>query len=410
VETLVSMAMRWIFLLMVWSWAAGASAADWPVYRGPTRDGVSTETQWTHEWPGGEPRQLFKVNVKGGFSTEVVRGDRLWTMGHGRGQDDVITCLNADTGKEIWTHAYPALSIGTVNPDYVGTRATPTLDGEWLYTLSRDGQVFCLDAAMGTVRWEKNVANEAGLAIPPWGFASSPIVFGDLLILNVGTAGMALDKNSGAIKWQTGKAASAYATPTIYEIGGKARAAVFTADALVGLDPTNGARLWSVPWKTQYKINAADPIFHDGKLFTSSAYNFGCALIDVSTDKPKLVWQNKVLKSHYNLPVLRDGYLYGFDGNNITGTGLKCVEWATGKVVWSNEQPNWGNVILAGDRLIVLSQSCDLLIVRASPEKYQQLARAHPLGGTSWTAPVLSGGRLYLRNTQGDLSGLDLRK
>jgi outer membrane protein assembly factor BamB len=386
-----------------------ARAADWPVFRGPTRDGVSVEKDWTHEWAGGEPPRLFQVNVKSGFSCPVVRGDRLWTMGSARGNDAVV-CLDANTGKEIWKYDYAALRLGTVQPDYEGTRATPTLEEDRLYTLSRDGKVFCLDAASGTVKWQRDVSKDPGVAIPPWGFAGSPVVVGDLLILNVGSAGVALDKASGAVRWQTGKAISGYATPTVYETGGKSRLAIFAADRIVGLDTLSGKELWSVPWKTEYKINSADLIFHEGKLFASSGYNFGCAVIDVSGDKAKVLWQKKDLRNHYNSSVLHEGNLYGFDGNNMQGSGLKCVDFATGETRWTAPQPAWGNLILAGDRLIIVSQSAELIVAKASPQRFEELAKAQPLGGTCWTAPVLADGRLYLRNTRGDLVGLDLRK
>jgi outer membrane protein assembly factor BamB len=386
-----------------------ARADDWPVFRGPTRDGVSVEKDWTHEWPGGEPPRLFQVNVRSGFSCPVVRRDRLWTMGSARGTDAVV-CLDANTGKEIWSHGYPALRLGTVKPDYEGTRATPTLEEDRLYTLSRDGKVFCFDAVGGAVKWQRDVSKDPGVAIPPWGFAGSPVVVGDLLILNVGSAGVALDKMSGAIRWQTGKAMSGYATPTVYEIGGKSRVAIFAADRIVGLETVSGKELWSVPWATQYKINSADPIFHEGKLFASSAYNFGCALIDVADDKAEIVWQNKDLRNHYNSSVLRDGFLYGFDGNNMQGSGLKCVDFTTGQTHWTAAQPAWGNLIVAGERLIIVSQSGELIVADATAERYRELARAQPIGGTVWTAPVLADGRLYLRNTRGDLAAVDLRK
>jgi len=386
-----------------------ARGADWPVFRGPTRDGVSVERDWTHEWPGGEPPRLFQVNVRSGFSCPVVRGDRLWTMGSFRGSDTAV-CLDANTGQEIWAHSYPALRLGTVKPDYEGTRATPTLEEDRLYTLSRDGKVFCFDAVSGAVKWQRDVSKDPGVAIPPWGFAGSPVVVGDLLILNVGTAGVALDKAAGAIRWQSGKAMSGYATPTVYEIGGKSRVAIFAAERVVGLDTLSGKELWSVPWATQYKINSADLIFHGGKLFASSAYNFGCALIDVANDKAKIVWQNKDLMNHYNSSVLHAGFLYGFDGNNMQGNGLKCVEFATGRTRWTAAQPAWGNLILAGERLIIVSQSGELIVADASAERFHELAQAQPIGGTVWTSPVLSDGRLYLRNTRGDLVAVDLRK
>jgi outer membrane protein assembly factor BamB len=400
--------MRPILAIVLVIWAGLALADDWPIFRGPARNGVSAEKDWTHQWPGGEPKQLFKVNVKSGFSCPVVRGDRLWTMGHLRGRDTVV-CLDANTGNEIWAYSYEALRVGTVQPDYEGTRSTPTLDGDRLYTLSRDGKVFCFEAAGGAVKWQKDLSKDPGAAIPPWGFSSSAIVHGELLIFNVGTAGVALDKSNGEVTWATDNAVSGYATPLEYQAGGKSRLAMFTADSVACVDAETGKRVWSVPWKTQYKINSADPIFSDGKLFVSSAYNFGCAVIDVATDRPKIVWQNKALKNHYNASVLHGGHVYGFDGNNYAGQGLKCLEFGTGKVKWETPQPAWGNLIVADGKLIICSQNGELVVAKASSEKYQELARAHPLGGTSWTAPVLCDGRLYLRNTQGDLVGLDLR-
>ncbi|HEY7115405.1 MAG TPA: PQQ-binding-like beta-propeller repeat protein [Tepidisphaeraceae bacterium] len=386
-------------------------AADWPVYRGPDRNGSSPETDWTHTWPANQPKQLFKVNVRNGFACPVVRKDRLWTSGHAKGQDTIV-CLNADTGQPIWSRSYPALSLNThASPDYEGTRATPTLDGDRLYTLSRDGKVFCLDAASGDIKWQRDLAKDPGLQSPTWGFAGAPIPFGDLLILNAGTAGIALDKTSGQVKWQTGNTPSGYATPLLYaNAAKKPRVAIFGAEALVGVDPTSGQKLWSVSWKTQFKINSADPVYHDGKLFASSAYNFGCAVIDVAQDRGTIVWKSRELRNHYNPSVLHDGCLFGFDGNNISGQGLKCLDFATGDVKWTADKPDWGNLIVAGDRLIILTQTGQLIIALASAEKYEQLASAQVLAPACWTAPVLCDGRLYLRNLKGDLVALDLRR
>lgn len=386
-----------------------ARGDDWPVYRGPARNGVSAETNWSHDWPGGAPKELFKVNVKPGFSCPIIVKDRLWTMGHRNGKDTVV-CLEALTGKPVWSYDYAALSIGAAKPDYEGTRATPTFAEGRLYTISRDGKVFCFDAANGTVIWSADVTKEAGAAIPTWGFASSPIVYGDLLLLNVGAAGLALDKKSGAVKWKSAGTVSGYATPLLYEIGGRKRVAIFGAESVIGLEPETGKLLYSVPWKTPNKINSAELIYEDGKLFGSSAYNFGCALMDVSNDHVKIIWSNKELKCHFNSSVLYKGHLYGFDGNNILSQGLKCLDFATGKLLWNQEKPTWGNLIIAGDRLILFSQSSDLIIAKASPEKYEELAQCHPIGGTSWISPVLANGVLYLRNTRGELVALDLRK
>jgi outer membrane protein assembly factor BamB len=389
--------------------ATTTRADDWPVFRGPNRDGISAEKDWTYQWPGNEPKQLFKVNVKPGFSCPIIKGDRLWTMGHAKGKD-VVSCLDAGTGKPIWKYEYDALPIGTVKPDYEGTRSTPTLDDGRLYTLSRDGKIFCFDAASGAIHWQADATKDPGAGIPTWGFAGSPIVHDDIVLFNIGGGGLAFDKSSGAIKWKSANTVAGYATPTLYQANGKSRTALFGPDRITGVETETGKELWTVPWKTQYKINSAELIFHDGKLFASSAYNYGCAVIDVSTDQPKIIWQNHELKNHCNSTILYQGCLYGFDGNNIVGQGLKCLDFATGQVKWTAEKPSWGNLILAGDKFIILSQSGDLIIAKASPEKYEELAQCHPLGGTFWTAPVLANGILYLRNTQGDFVGLDMRK
>ena len=162
------------------------------------------------------------MNVKSGFSSPIIVKDRLWTMGHHNGKDTVL-CLEALTGKPVWSYDYEALSLGTVKPDYEGTRATPTFADGRIYTISRDGKVFCFDADKGTVIWSADVVKVAGAEIPSWGFAGSPIVYRDLVLLNVGAAGLALDKNSGAVKWKSAGSVSGYATPLIYEVGGRAR-------------------------------------------------------------------------------------------------------------------------------------------------------------------------------------------
>jgi outer membrane protein assembly factor BamB len=383
-----------------------AFGADWPRWRGPELNGISPETGWSATWPQEGPKTLWKVNVGTGFSSVSASQGRVYTMGN-KDDQDTVYALEAQSGKELWKHTY-ACKLGDKYYEG-GPGGTPTVDGSRLFTLSKLGQLFCLESASGKAVWSKNLAEELGAKLPTWFFASSVLVQGDTLLVNVGKAGTALNKADGKVLWTTGKEPAGYATPVPFSIGGVSGLAVLGEKDLFAVDAKTGAMLWSYPWKTQYDVNAADPIVAGDQIFISSGYKHGAALLRVTGGKPSLVWETKEMRNRYSTCVLIEGHLYGFD----EGGDLKCLELKSGAVKWSekglSKKEEEGAVTAAGGKLIALGSKGELAVVEPTPAGFKAISRAQVIGGKCWTAPVLSDGRIYCRNAAGDLVCLDVR-
>jgi outer membrane protein assembly factor BamB len=376
------------------------SALDWPRWRGPDANGISKETGWSTSWPAEGPKQLWKANVGTGFSSMSVSGGRVYTTGN-RDNRDTVYCFSADTGELIWKHTYAE----ELDPHYYegGSSSTPTVDGDAVYTFSRKGELFRFDAATGKVVWIKNLAKEFGLKIPEWGFASSPLVEGNLLIVNAGSAGTALDKATGNAVWTSGKSSAGYSSPVPFKVGQERFVALFLADSVAAFKITDGKELWRHKWKTSYDVNAADPIVSGDKVFISSGYNRGCALLQIGGDRASVLWENKNMRNHFNSCVLLDGYLYGFDESE-----LKCLDLKTGAVKWTEHSLGKSALTAADGKLILQGERGQLVIAEASPAGFKPIARAQVLGGKCWTTPVLANGRIYCRNASGDLVCVDV--
>jgi outer membrane protein assembly factor BamB len=377
-----------------------ATALDWPRWRGPDANGISKETGWSSSWPAEGPKQLWKANVGTGFSSMSVSGGRVYTIGN-RDNRDTVYCFNADMGEAIWKHTYAE----ELDPHYYegGSSSTPTVDGDAVYTFSRKGELFRFDATTGKVVWIKNLAQELGLKIPEWGFASSPLVEGNLLIVNAGSAGTALDKATGNAAWISGKGSAGYSGAAPFNVGQERFVALFLADSVAAFKVTDGKELWRHKWKTSYDVNAADPIVSGDKVFVSSGYNRGCALLQVSGDRASALWENKNMRNHFNSCVLLDGCLYGFDESE-----LKCLDLKTGAVKWTERSLGKSALMAADGKLILQGERGQLVIAEASPAGFKPLARAQVLGGKCWTTPVLANGRIYCRNANGDLVCVDV--
>ena len=375
-----------------------ALAADWPQWRGPSRNGISAEKGWISKWSGAGPRKLWAKQLGEGFASVAVAGGRLYTMGNLANQDTVY-CFDAVTGKPVWHVRYPC-SPG----DYGGPRATPTISANKVYTLSREGQAFCFDAMTGKIVWQRHLQREGRADVPRWGFASSPLIEGNLVIYNLGASGAAMDKNTGKPAWFSGNGAAGYASPVSYTVGNQHGVALFAATGIIAVNPVNGRPYWQHPWNTQYDVNAADPIFVGNQVFISSNYDRGCALLNVGGARPSVAWENRNMRNHFNSCILLNGALYGNDQNT-----LKCLDLKTGAERWQMRGLGKGGLISADGKLIVLTERGELLCVAATPTKYTELARAQVMGGTCWTHPVLANGLLYCRSHEGELICLDLR-
>ncbi len=383
-----------------------ANAVDWYRFRGPDLNGISTETGWNTHWGSEGPKRLWKASVGMGFSSITVSHGRVYTMGNDGVNTDTVFCFDAATGAVVWKHPYPC----PLDPKFYegGTSATPTVDDDRVYTLSRKGDVFCLDAAKGTVIWSVNVNKDLGFEPPTWGFAGSALVDGNLVIFNVGSHGLAFDKKTGKVAWSSPKGPSGYATPVPFDSHGKHCLAIMSSTTLEAVDAATGKSVWRYPWKTDYDVNAANPIIVDDKVYISSGYGHGAAMLDISSGKPALVWETKEFRNHIATSILWDGYLYGVDDVNKSTYELKCVDWKTGAIKWHEPSFGKGALMMADGKLIGLSDKGVLMIIEPSSAGFRPISTSQVIGGKCWTVPVLSNGRIYCRNSRGDLVCLDV--
>lgn len=373
--------------------AGMALAEDWPRWRGPSLDGISKEAGWLAQWPADGPRKLWEAPVGVGYSSFSVSQGRVFTMGNVANMD-VVSCFDAETGQLVWKYEY---SCSPKDPNgYVGPRGTPTVDGDRVYTMSRAGQLFCLDSAKGTVIWSKDLPKDFGGKKPTWGFSGSPLVGKDWVLCEAGgpdAAVVALDKKTGEVVWKNGKDGAGYSSIVPFDVNGERLFAVFPSDFFVVRRMKDGSEVGRIPWKTSYGVNAATPIISGNQIFISSGYGFGCALLEVGNGL-KEVWRNKNMCNHANSCVLWQGSLYGFDEND-----LKCIDFKTGTVKWSEKRFGKGSLTLADGKLIVYGQKGLLATVEASPDGYKEISSIQILKGKdTWAVPVLANGRIYCRN------------
>jgi outer membrane protein assembly factor BamB len=322
-------------------------------------------------------------------------------MGHVDGADWVY-CFDVSTGKINWSF-HQSVSLDP-NLFEGGSRSTPTLDGNRLFALSHEGQIVCLDANTGQVLWQKHLVKDFGGRKPDWGFSGAPLVDGDRLILDAGGIGsstIALDVKTGQLLWKDGSEPAGYAAPLIMHVDSRRTLVVFKGDVLVGLDPENGHALWRHAWPTSYKVNAATPLqVAPDRLLISSGYNTGAAVIAIESGRVREVWRNKNLRAHINSPVFLGGNIFGVDGN--TGGGnLVCLDAASGEKRWEEKSVKGGALILAGGKLVVVSEKGDLVLAEARGDRFQQISRQTVLLQRTWAQPVFANGRLYLRDNQG---------
>lgn len=372
---------------------------DWPQWRGPARNGISAETGWTDEG-----RAAWRREVGLGYSAVSVVDGRLYTAGWDEAKgEDVVWCLDADTGEELWTHRYPAQKWDKFHGG--GTNTTPAVDGDEVYVLNREGRFTCLDAESGEVRWTKDVKAEYDLEIPTWGFGASPLVLDGLVILNVGPV-LAFD-GKGELRWRTeGSYGHAYSTPTDCTLRGTPSLAVFNGDGLAIVALKDGSEIAFHEWKTKHDINAASPVaVGDDRVFISSGYDHGAALLELGASGLEVVWETKGMRTQMATAVLVGGHLYGLDEAQ-----LKCFD-LEGKELWRERGIGKGALSAAGDRLLVMTGDGELVVAEASPEELRELSRAKVVeGGVCWTMPVLADGRVYCRNSLGELVCRDHRE
>jgi len=384
-----------------------ARGSDWPNWRGPLHNGVSTETNWNAKWPATGPPVLWRASVGTGFSSVSVAKGRAYTAGN-QTNLETVWCFDAATGSNLWKYSYSCPVDANMYEG--GPSATPTVDEGRVYMLNKKGGLFCLDAESGKIQWYVNVPVAISALAPTWGYAGSVLVQSNLLILNVGSHGAAVDKTNGSIAWSSGADQCGYSSAAPFNFMGIPSVVIISAQTVFGVDVKTGHALFSRPWKTEYDLNIADPIVSGVDIFVSAGYGHGACVFRAGAASAT-VWENTNLCNQINSSALVEGYLYGVDGNvNNAGDGvLKCVDFATGAEKWSYKGLGGGAWMAAGGKIIMIGDRGELVVAEASPDGFHPISRAQVLDPKCWTVPTLANGRIYCRNAKGDLICLDVR-
>ncbi len=394
-----------VFFLGLLGSISGKARADWPQFLGPTRDGVASYTNEIPAWTGDGPRIRWKVAVGQGFAGPAVVGDTV-ILFHRRNDEERLESFDRGSGKSRWTNAAPTHYRDDFGFDE-GPRAVPAVSGGNAFCLGAEGRLRCVELDSGKTRWEHSLEAEMKADKGFFGFAASPLVVGDRVIVNVGgNAGrgiVAFDTASGELRWSATDHEAGYASPVLLTNGGRPLVLCFDRAGLVALEPATGAIRFEVPWRSRShaSVNAANPVLFDDKIFLTASYGTGAKLMRLASGPPEEIWSNDTsLSSHYVTPIFFDGCFYGFHGRQETGAEFRCVEAATGKVLWSEGSVAMGQIVRQGDQLVVLTQQGELLLIRADPKRCDIRARAQIVGSGTRAAPALDQGCLFARDTR----------
>lgn len=403
---MISRSTGWAYVLLllcvIYDPVQAAEPASWPNWMGPLRDGISRETGWNAEWPADGLPVAWSRQIGTGFSSVSIADGRLFTMGHIDGEE-FVWCLDAKTGKEIWSQKYPSELNDNLHEG--GPAATPTIDGDRVYTLGKEGQLFCFQASTGAIRWKKELKEELDVPTPEWGFSSSAVIVGDQLLLEAGRV-VSFDKHTGVRQWQTSKHLAGYGSAAVFEYpAGTKLVATLDCEGLRVVTLKTGEELAFQPWDSPFRTNATTPIVVGNRIFISSAYNVGCGLFEFTGTSLKQVYVNREMRNHFNNSILLDGHVYGFDGNSNLGrvVQLTCMDLQTGKVAWKKAGMGCGSLMIADGKLLILSESGTLIVAKATPKGFEEISRSAFLEGRCWTAPVLLDKHIYGRNARGHL-------
>jgi outer membrane protein assembly factor BamB len=397
-----------VLAISVLALSVSAFGSDWPQWRGPDRTDVSKETGLLRSWPDKGPRLLWTFKDAGtGYSGPAIVGNRLYTMGANE-KFDTVYALDVNTGKRLWTTEI-AKRIKLDRGD--GPRGTPTVDGDRLYVIGSQGELVCLDTA-GVKKWSVNLVSDLGGSLQTWGYSESPLVDGDKVICTPGGSKgtiAALDKNTGKVLWQTQelKDAPAYSSAIAIDLDGKRQYVQATKSHVVGISASDGRLLWQSSAAVNGTATIPTPIFDNGRIYSSSGYGAGCALLKLissgSSISAEKVYANKNMVNHHGGVILVGNNLYGYSD----GKGWVCQSIDDGKVIWSDKSLGKGSVTCAGGQLYCYSEdNGTAVLVDASPQGWNEHGRFtipektkhRPPSSNIWTHPVVANGRLFLRD------------
>jgi outer membrane protein assembly factor BamB len=389
--------------------ASAEPAPYWTDFRGPKRDGTYQEVPVLADWPAAGLTPLWKQPVGGGYASFVVARGRAFTIEQ-RGSQEVVAAYEVPTGRELWTNTWSAEFRESMGGD--GPRATPTWSDGRVYALGATGELRALDEASGKVLWRTNILTDSAARNLDWGMAAAPLIVDDtVIVLPGGTNGQSIvgyDRHTGKRTWSALGDQQAYSSPMLVTLNGVRQLLVVSATRMMGLVPGDGKVLWEYPFPTYNGINAAQPlVIGDNRVFVSASYGAGCAMVELSRDGERFsvreLWRNNRMKNRFSGSVLRDGVIYGLDEGI-----LAALDAETGEIKWKGGRYGYGQVLLAGNNLIVLTEDGDLALVRATPGRHEEVTRFHVLDGKTWNVPAIAGGYLLVRNLA-EMAAFDLR-
>ncbi len=394
----------------------GASG-EWPQFLGPQRNGVSAETGLLEAWPQDGPKEVWRVEGGVGMSGLAIRDGRLVTLVQRDGQQWLVA-HDAKKGTALWQ---TPLAPEYRNAMGDGPRSTPLIAGDRVFAFTGEGVLAAVNFTDGKVLWSHDVLSELEAKPADYGMACSPLAVGQQIVVTVGAPGaavVAFDAKSGKLAWKSGDDPAGYSSPAVRTLGGREQVVAATGASVLGLSPKTGAVLWRYPFVTNFHCNIATPIAVDGQVFISSGEDHGSALLALTPDGDQFgveeVWTSfgpkSVLRSEWQTALLLDGYLYGMD--NVGGAGpvthLTCIKADTGERAWQQLRFGKGNLIAADGKLFISTMKGELVVVRATAEKFDELGRSVVIGSTR-QAPALAKGLLYLRD-DAEIVCLDVRR
>ncbi|MGI9107662.1 MAG: PQQ-binding-like beta-propeller repeat protein [Pyrinomonadaceae bacterium] len=378
---------------------SSSSRNYWTNFRGPNRDGSYDERAVKVNWPASGLKPMWRQPIGDGFSSFVVADGAAFTIEQRRNQE-VVAAYNVETGRELWTHGWSGQYTDSTGD---GPRSTPTWDNGRIYAQGAEGELRCLDAKTGKLIWQRNILADNGAQNLQWGLASSPLIVDDkVVVLAGGTSGKgvaAYNKATGAPVWVSLNDRASYTSPALVTLAGKRQIMVVTANRIAGLEPADGALLWSQSWPTSMGINVSQPIvISRDRILISAGYGKGAAVFEVQgagkSYTTKSIWENINLKTKFNSPVVHNGHAYGLDEGILT-----CLDLATGERKWKGGRYAYGQVLVASGHLIITNgDTGELSLVKADPSAYTEVAKFAALSGKTWNVPALAGGRLLMRN------------
>ncbi len=387
-----------------------ALAQDWPRYLGP--DGsAKVAGKIRTDWKSEKPKELWRKDLGPGCSSFAIVGKKVVVMGN-KDNTDIVWCLDTTTGKELWTHKYPE----KLDPNLYdgGPNATPAIDGNTVYTLSRTGNLFALSMADGKPQWHKHFQKDFGGKVPTWGYSASPVVKGDLLYcLPCADDGglFALEKKSGKVKWKSGdNTKPGYAAPVFFNHKGRELVAAFHGRELVayGLDG-KGKPVFDFDWRTSYDVNASNPQYHDGIMFLASGYGMGYVAIDVSGSEPKVLHKDEDIRMIFQNSILIGGDILGVFGDKNIEAEVIRMDLKTGKPYWRAKMPGTrGSSLMVGDQMVILSETGDIICGEPATSGWKEHGRIKALSSVCWAPLAFAHGRIFARTNKGEAVCLDV--